>query len=249
MDHIKEFIAIRNDAVPTSGEIPSPPDGRGVWLPLEEPFRSQTIAALVLIRRRRLEKQFGRMTVPRRFRDLSPSTLTAEEIVGKESAIAAAEAWARRESGKPGLLVWGLPGVGKSVLGWWAVPQRGWGLWQTWPEFYKAVQDGYSSGDAEAKMRAAQAVPVLFLDDLGDPDRVWIDREGNVCGRMATDDQRDILFRVVNHRVKEWAPIFITSNLDGAGLMVQFGDRIVSRLLEICEFVEMGGMDLRRARL
>lgn len=239
MEHIKEFVVIASDAPPTSGGTPSPPDGRGVWLPVDESLRPQAIANIVAARQRKLEKQFGRMEVPRRFRGLSPATLGADEAAGKEGAIEAARRWTRGETDKPGLLVYGLPGVGKSVLGWWAVPQRGWGLWQTWPEFYKAVQDGYGDGDAEAKVRAAQTVPVLFLDDLGDPDRE----------RMATDDQRDILFRVVNHRVKEWTPVFVTSNLDGAGLMAQFGDRIVSRLLELCEFVEMGGADLRRVRL
>ena len=238
MEHVKQFVVIGSDAPPTSGETPSPPNGRSVLLPADPALRPQAIANIVAARQRKLEKQFGHMAVPRRFRGLSPATLTAGELAGKETAIDAAGRWMRRETDKPGLLVYGLPGVGKSALGWWAVPQRGWGLWQTWPEFYKAVQDGYSGGDAEAKVRAAQTVPVLFLDDLGDPDRQ----------RMATDDQRDILFRVINHRVKEWTPVFVTSNLTGEGLFAQFGDRIVSRLLELCEFVEMGGADLRRLR-
>jgi hypothetical protein len=248
MEHVKQFIVIGNDAPPTSGEIPSPLDGRGVWLPVDAALRPQAVANIVAARQRKLERQFGRMEVPRRFQGLSPATLTAGELAGKEAAIDAAERWLRRETDKPGLLVFGLPGVGKSALGWWAVPQRGWGLWQTWPELYKTVQEGYSRGDARDKMRTAKDVPVLFLDDLGDPDRVWRDDKGKLRSRMATDDQRDILFELINHRCQRWTPVFVTSNLTGEGLFAQFGDRIVSRLLELCEFVEMGGADLRRLR-
>jgi DNA replication protein DnaC len=215
------------------------------WLTRHKEFKARALRERDESRRRRLEQRFGHMEVPARYRGLSPDTLA--NLNGKRQAIAAAKHWMAGE-GKPGLVVWGLPGVGKSVLGWWAVPQRGWGLWATWPEFYKSIQQGYGGGDARDKMRVAKAVPVLFLDDLGDPDRFWYDKEGKEHSRMATDDQRDILFELINHRCKEWLPLFITSNLNGAGLLAQFGDRIVSRLLELCDFVEMGGADLRRQR-
>ncbi len=229
---------------PSSGETQLQVD----WLPLDAVIplclphdlhlQQQHAQSMDAAKRRRLERLFGRMEVPRRFQGLGPETLTKEAQNGKEWAILAANRWINDSTMKPGLLIWGYPGVGKSVLGWWAVPQRGWGLWVTWPEFYKGVQEGYALGDDRAKMRLAKGVPVLFLDDLGDPDR----------HKIATNDQRDILFELINHRCQHWLPIFITSNLNGEHLFRQFGDRIISRLVEFCEFVEMGGVDLRRSR-
>jgi len=177
------------------------------------------------------------MEVPRRYQGRGPDTLPARFIKGKEEAIAATRAWVAGHTEKPGLLLMGRPGAGKSVLGWWAVPQKGVGLWLTWPDLYRSVQGGYGSGDANSRLRDASKVPVLFLDDLGDPDMGL---------NLETKDRRDILFTVVNARLRDWLPTFITSNLSGGGLVAQFGDRIVSRLLELCHDVEMGGVDLRR---
>jgi len=244
--YLTDLVVIEGDR--SNGAIHSVPPTNMVLVPTEEPYRSETIVELRIIYQRRLEKQFGRMTIPPRYANLSPFDLTKEELVGKIKAIQAAATWSLKKSSKPGLLIFGKPGVGKSALGWWAVPLRGWGLWQTWPGLYKAIQHGYKLGDARERLETAKSAPILFLDDLGDPDRVWYDDEGNIRSRMASDDQRDILFEIINHRCQRWAPIFITSNLTGAELLAQFGDRLVSRFLELCEFVEMGGIDLRRAR-
>jgi DNA replication protein DnaC len=87
-------------------------------------------------------------------------------------------------------------------------------------------------------IQAAQKVPVLFIDDLGDPDK----------RRLESDDKRDILFRILNHRLQDWAPTFITTNLNGLGISKQFGERIASRLVELCEWCKVGGADLRTLR-
>lgn len=189
---------------------------------------------------RRMEKRFGPcMVVPERYQGLTPQTLEAlgpAAMEGKREAIEAATRWAKGEGDKPGLLLYGKAGRGKSVLGWWAVPQRGRGLWLTWPELTRKIQSSYSrDGDSEAMIEAAQDAPVLFLDDLGDPDR----------RRMESDDKRDILFQIVNHRLVHSKPTFITTNLAGSDIAKQFGDRIASRLLELCEWCNVGGVDLR----
>jgi DNA replication protein DnaC len=194
-------------------------------------------------RQRRMEKLYGPcMEVPKRYQGLTPQTLEAlgpRAMEGKRAAIEAATQWAKSEGEKPGLLLYGKPGAGKSVLGWWAVPQRGRGLWLTWPELTRKIQSSYSrDGDSEAMIEAAKNVPVLFLDDLGDPDR----------RRMESDDKRDILFQIVNHRLAHLKPTFITTNLDGSEMAKQFGDRIADRLAELCEWCEVGGDDLRTLR-
>jgi len=191
-------------------------------------------------RQRRMEKLYGPcMEVPKRYQGLTPQTLETlgpRAMEGKREAIEAATRWAKGEGEKPGLLLYGKAGRGKSVLGWWAVPQRGWGLWLTWPELTRKIQSSYSrDGDSEAMIEAAQNVPVLFLDDMGDPDRRG----------MESNDKRDILFQIVNHRLVHSKPTFITTNLAGSDIAKQFGHRIASRLLELCEWCNVGGVDLR----
>lgn len=196
-------------------------------------IRENALAA----RQRRLTRLFGEMAVPPRFSDCVPETI--EDMEGKANAVRKTKLWAAGKSDRPGIILMGKAGVGKSALGWWAVPQRGWGLWQSWPSLYKTVQSFYGDGSgAKNALEIAKTAPVLFLDDLGDLNRK----------RPETDDRRDILFCIVNHRSQELLPMFVTSNLTARKFTFQFGERITSRLFELCEFVVMEGIDLRRRR-
>jgi hypothetical protein len=248
---VKYFEALADVRVPGLREkIPSA-------IPVDPALREQHLQNVEEARRRRLEREFGPMVIPVQFQGLSPWVLVEQYgdgiKKGKVNAIKAAAAWAgvdlstRRRieptTQRPGLLLYGDPGTGKSALAWWAVQARGWGLWLTWNDLLGKIQNEWEG--REALIEAAQNAPVLFLDDLGDP---------YSTNSRITDDRRTILFRIVNHRLANQLPTIITSNVNGGNLDIvmtnlerQFDERIVDRLFELCHFVEMAGANLRRA--
>jgi hypothetical protein len=239
------------------------------WKKLYQRWAEEDKQAREAARKRRLEKEFGPMEVPPQFQGLTPWTMNryiGEITKDKIDAIKAAAAWCgvvlagteeKAEMGqptaeRPGLFLYGKPGTGKSALAWWAVQKRGWGLWLTWNDLLGKIQNEWEG--REALIEAAQNAPVLFLDDLGDP--------YSTNGRV-TDDRRNILFRIINHRLIHQLPTIITSNLANdvemegpkanvirtveAKLIQQFDDRITDRLKELCHFVAMEGANLRTA--
>ena len=80
------------------------------------------------------------------------------------------------------------------------------------------------------------AVDVLHVDDVGAENR--------------TDWALEQLYTIVNTRYEEQRSIVLTTNLDHAQLSEQVGERIVSRLVEMCgdTVVPLYGEDRRRRR-
>lgn len=73
--------------------------------------------------------------------------------------------------------------------------------------------------------------PILFLDDLG--------------AEKASEWVKEQLYIVVNERYNWERPIMLTSNLSKKEIAECYGDRFTSRLVEMCEFVKMEGVDRR----
>jgi len=71
----------------------------------------------------------------------------------------------------------------------------------------------------------------LFLDDLGaETTSTWI---------------VDLLYMIINRRYEKEKPVFLSTNLTLEEFQARYGDRIMSRLVEMCEFVELKGEDKR----
>lgn len=163
---------------------------------------------------------------------------------GKRDAIAALRHYeqhghvVQNDEERHGLLLWGPPGVGKtgslSPLFVQLVRSGRSGLWLQYNQFLADMRR-FEDGQVDERMRACQSVDFLLIDDLGDV----------TASKAATDYTKDVLFRVIDHRVTRNLPILATTNLAPQELVEQFSARIARRLLGACAVVHMGGATLR----
>jgi len=71
----------------------------------------------------------------------------------------------------------------------------------------------------------------LFIDDFGtEKGSEWV---------------LETLYSIIDKKYEDVIPMIITSNLDLNALGVKMGDRIASRIAEMCDVVEMTGLDRR----
>jgi DNA replication protein DnaC len=74
------------------------------------------------------------------------------------------------------------------------------------------LQEGYGAGDFADRLARWREADVLLLDDLG--------TEG------LTDDRASLLFRVLNHRYNERAPLVVATNLKPGDLPARLDSRL-----------------------
>lgn len=173
------------------------------------------------------------VSMPRRFRDCSLSHTTVPPEAAK--ALAACQAFLEHPSDR-GLVLGGTAGTGKTYLVAGTVNDLvGRGIecrFVVAPDLFgrlrQAFQDGASS---EEILAAAMAVPVLAVDDLGT--------------EKPTDWVREQVYRLINRRYEERLATLITTNLRPNELADSLGERIVSRMAQMCEWVWVGGKDRR----
>lgn len=73
--------------------------------------------------------------------------------------------------------------------------------------------------------------PILFLDDLGaEKSSEWV---------------KEQLYMVINKRYNWLRPVVITSNMRIKDIAEAYGDRMASRLVEMCDIVKLDGDDYR----
>lgn len=139
----------------------------------------------------------------------------------------------------PSLLLLGATGVGKTyeaygamrelavtgVAGRWAVT--------TAADLYAALRPRHGI-DSEAEFRRYRDARLLLVDDLG-------------AERKPTEFTEEVNFRLINHRYEHHLPTLFTTNVGPAELGNRLGDRVTSRLAEMCQRVVIKGNDRRRA--
>lgn len=86
------------------------------------------------------------------------------------------------------------------------------------------------SGEVDVAEQMVNA-KVLFLDDLG--------------VEKTSDWTREVFFNVINERYTWMRPMLITTNLTMQEIAKVYGDRMASRLVEMCEIRKFAGPDRR----
>lgn len=144
-----------------------------------------------------------------------------------------------------GLLLIGLPGVGKTHLAvatlraW--IEKGGTGLFYTTIDLMAALRGTYSGAEGLSESEMLEKVTgtdLLVLDELG--------RE------RVTEWRDEMLHLIVNARYSHRRATIFTTNYDIGddpahpdGLQARVGFRIYSRLHEMCEFLHIDGADYR----
>ncbi|MEV6524953.1 ATP-binding protein [Longispora sp. NPDC051575] len=89
-----------------------------------------------------------------------------------------------------------------------------------------------SGTDSEAILERYRRADLLLLDDLG--------------AARPTEWVEEMTYRLLNDRYAEQRPVIITTNLPLVDFKARLGDRITSRLAEMCTRVVLTGPDRRR---
>lgn len=96
-------------------------------------------------------------------------------------------------------------------------------------KFREEIQEEYPEDRVQKKMRIPRHMVVL--DDLG--------------AERVTDWVKESLYLVINVRYEHETPTIITSNYDLDTVSDSVGDRIASRISEMCQVVSLAGDDRR----
>ncbi len=100
------------------------------------------------------------------------------------------------------------------------------------------IRETYSSGSQESEHEIMDSLinaDLLIIDDLGK--------------EQTTDWVLEKLYTIINARYEDCKPLIVTTNLSVNDLEDKIGDAAVSRIIEMCDGVWMGGIDFRKKKL
>lgn len=102
---------------------------------------------------------------------------------------------------------------------------------ENWVEVLFELKERMNSGSLRSTVNSLTSDRVVFLDDLG--------------AEKQTEWGQEMLYLIINRIYLKGTPLFLTTNLTPEQFSERYGDRLVSRILEICEMVDIKGEDKR----
>jgi len=106
--------------------------------------------------------------------------------------------------------------------------------WANVPRLIEDIRRGFDTAHKPVFRGLDVFDGLLLLDDLG--------------AEKPSDWVRERLYCIINNRYENRLPTGVTSNLGIDQLAGQVGSRVASRLCEMCEVIELMGVDRRKAR-
>ena len=193
----------------------------------------------------RIARLFASAHIPRAY---EADTFADYEVTGgNKGAVDAARMMVDGEIG--GLFIHGVRGTGKTKLAAIIANERARAgksvLFASVPDLMADIRASFDCGKTAETVRAVKETPFLVLDDLGSEKMSeWVGEQ---------------LFCIINHRYNERLQTVVTSNyspteiiahmatVNGKGEVIDDmqGQRIMSRIYEMCERVEIRGADWR----
>lgn len=95
----------------------------------------------------------------------------------------------------------------------------------------KSTYDGNGYDKERVEEEWVKTNDVLFIDDLGTEN--------------LTEWATELIYRIINWRYENDKITFVSSNLTPEAMASRIGDRLVSRLVEMCKFIKIEGEDRR----
>lgn len=185
-------------------------------------------------RQQNLQEAFQASRISPRFRDrtFENFSLTAENRVAYEASVG----FQVGPEGM-GLLFHGPCGIGKTHLAA-AIANRLMGkmelLYISCPDLLLELREAFQGKRVENKLNIAKSIPLLFLDDIGaEKPSEWV---------------QETLFVLLNYRYEHQLPTILTTNFSLKELSIRLGDRIVSRISQMCRCIKFEGIDWRVQR-
>jgi len=145
-------------------------------------------------------------------------------------------------SSEKGILLYGPPGVGKSysmcaLLRHYIV--QGYSVERiVYDELCLKIRHTYTSGESELRLvRQHQSVDKLLIEDIGTTVGI---------GSQESNFSLRIFLLILDKRVENLKPTFITTNKSLDELGKSFDERVASRLTAACEVIPVKGRDKRK---
>lgn len=103
---------------------------------------------------------------------------------------------------------------------------------ENWVEFLFEIRDRYSNNQSvKSVLEYFMEKDFIFIDDIG--------------AENHTQNSQELLYLILDRANRYEKKIFISTNLSLEEFTTKYGDRLMSRIFELCEFHEMKDDDLR----